>query len=262
MSDNWKTGSGLPDDFDFEVTHAEFRYNPKVQDGEVPICVLVGLNSETGDPEDELRFTVGKNFEVVDKGAAVEPTFAKAKINHNSQYGKWINSFLANEEAMALVKARDMDPFVAASWVGLKLSLERVLTDTTIRGESITMTSWIVHDVTEIETSEGERKPAKKTAAKKAAAKKAAPKAEEPAAEAEEAEAEAPAETEAAESQTKGVIPPPVKAVATDIARKAGTYEDYINGVYEHFMTDLVGAPHETALTDRAFYDAAVAEEG
>ena len=100
MSDNWKTGSGLPDDFDFEVTHAEFRYNPKVQDGEVPICVLVGLNSETGDPEDELRFTVGKNFEVVDKGAAVEPTFAKAKINHNSQYGKWINSFLANEEAL------------------------------------------------------------------------------------------------------------------------------------------------------------------
>ena len=248
-NENWKTGSGLIDEFDLTITEAYFDTNVKVQDGEAPILHLIGLNSVNGDPEDDTRFTVGKTFEIVEKGAKVVPINPKGKLNRNSQYGKFVDAFLACEDSEALLESRDMDPFVAESWIGLTLSLERVVTPTTIKGEKVDMTSWIVHSAVETE--------AKAKGRKKAAAKKPAEKApEEPKDEApaDEPEVEAPAAAAAEDTGTE--IPAKFAAAARGIAKASDTHEAFVNSVYED-VAGILNEPWENEIVSVEFYTAA-----
>lgn len=252
-NENWKTGSGLIDEFDLSVTEAYFDTNVKVQDGEAPILHLIGLNSVNGDPEDDTRFTVGKTFEIVEKGAKIVPINPKGKLNRNSQYGKFVDAFLACGDSEALLEARDMDPFVAESWVGLTFSLERVITETTIKGEKVNMTSWIVHSVTETEAkAKGGRK---KAAPKKEAAAKEEPKDETPADEpAPEPVTDAPTEAAAEDGGTE--IPAKFAAAARGIAKASDTHETFVNSVYED-VAGILNQPWENELVSEEFYLAA-----
>jgi hypothetical protein len=58
----FQTGSGLIDEYTLTIKDAVFAYDSRVQDGEVPILQLVGVNSETGNAEDNIWLKVGKNW--------------------------------------------------------------------------------------------------------------------------------------------------------------------------------------------------------
>lgn len=273
---NWKTGSGLIDEFEFTITSAEFKTNLKVNEGETPILHLLGTNSVTGDPEEDIRFTTSKNFEIAEKGARIVPLVQGANINTQSQYGKFMNAFLRCEGADVLVERRGMDPFVAATWVGLTLSLERVQKQATIRGQEVTMTEWIIHEITEAEKPKRKRG---KAAAKEAEATEDAPPAPPAEAPAEPQPAEAPpadaapAEPEptpaptpepapAAEVATEPAsteIPTKFAAAARGIAKANDVYENFVNTVYET-VEGILNQPWEDDLVSKEFYEAARAQ--
>lgn len=144
----FQTGSGLIDEYTLTIKDAVFAYDSRVQDGEVPILQLVGVNSETGNAEDSIWLKVGKNWEITDGGKTIAYTgTGKAQVNRQSQYGKWIDAFLAVPEANEIIDARGMDAFVAASWEGLALHVERVVKRIQINGQDVDMTEWVIHEV-------------------------------------------------------------------------------------------------------------------
>lgn len=144
----FQTGSGLIDEYTLTIKDAVFAYDSRVQDGEVPILQLVGVNSETGNAEDSIWLKVGKNWEITDGGKSISYTgTGKAMVNRQSQYGKFIDAFLAVPEANEIIEARGMDAFVAASWEGLALHVERVVKRIQINGQDVDMTEWVIHEV-------------------------------------------------------------------------------------------------------------------
>lgn len=145
---SFQTGTGLIDEYTLNIKDAVFAYDSRVQDGEVPILQLVGVNSETGNAEDSIWLKVGKNWEITDGGKAIAYTgTGKAMVNRQSQYGKWIDAFLAVPEANDIIEARGMDAFRAESWVGLALHVERVVKRIKINGQDVDMTEWVIHEV-------------------------------------------------------------------------------------------------------------------
>ena len=76
-SEDWEFGSGLMDDFDGTVVRSEFGYDEKYTDDKGDQQVLFIATIQPDDGSDELRqlFSVGKEFEVLNKGR----TIAKAK---------------------------------------------------------------------------------------------------------------------------------------------------------------------------------------
>jgi hypothetical protein len=146
---SFQTGTGLIDEYTLNIKDAVFAYDSRVQDGEVPILQLVGVNSETGNAEDSIWLKVGKNWEITDGGKSIAYTgTGKAMVNRQSQYGKFIDAFLAVDSANEIIEARGMDAFVAESWVGLALHVERVVKRIKINGQDVDMTEWVIHDVT------------------------------------------------------------------------------------------------------------------
>ena len=145
----FQTGSGLIDEYTLKIKDAVFAYDSRVQDGEVPILQLVGVNSETGNAEDSIWLKVGKNWEITDGGKAIAYTgTGKAMVNRQSQYGKFIDAFLAVDGADKVITDRGMDAFVATSWEGLDLHVERVVKRIKINGQDVDMTEWVIHDIT------------------------------------------------------------------------------------------------------------------
>jgi len=144
----FQTGSGLIDEYTLTIKDAVFAYDSRVQDGEVPILQLVGVNSETGNAEDSIWLKVGKNWDITDGGKTITYTgTGKAQVNRQSQYGKFIDAFLAVPEANDIIEARGMDAFAAASWEGLALHVERVVKRIQINGTDVDMTEWVIHEV-------------------------------------------------------------------------------------------------------------------
>lgn len=145
----FQTGTGLIDEYTLNIKDAVFAYDSRVQDGEVPILQLVGVNSETGNAEDNIWLKVGKNWEITDGGKAITYTgTGKAMVNRQSQYGKFIDAFLSVDSAADIIEARGMDAFVAESWVGLALHVERVVKRIQINGTDVDMTEWVIHEIT------------------------------------------------------------------------------------------------------------------
>jgi len=145
---SFQTGTGLVDEYTLNIKDAVFAYDSRVQDGEVPILQLHGVNSETGNADDSIWLKVGKNWEIVDGGKSINHIgTGKAMVNRQSQYGKWLDAFLAAEGANELIEMRGMDAFVAESWVGLALHVERVVKRIQINGTDVDMTEWIIHEI-------------------------------------------------------------------------------------------------------------------
>jgi hypothetical protein len=144
----FQTGSGLIDEYTLNIKDAVFAYDSRVQDGEVPILQLVGVNSETGNAEDSIWLKVGKNWEITDGGKAISYTgTGKAMVNRQSQYGKFIDAFISVDGANDIINERGMDAFVAASWEGLNLHVERVVKRIQINGNDVDMTEWVIHEI-------------------------------------------------------------------------------------------------------------------
>lgn len=121
-----QTGSGLIDDFVLDIKDARFFHDARFSDGEVALLELSGINSETAS-EDHIWLKAGKTWQAADDGARIEyiGTAKHPKVNKQSQYGVFIESFLRCEGADEVMAEKKMDAFVAESWVGLSLGVHR-----------------------------------------------------------------------------------------------------------------------------------------
>ena len=135
MSLKDQTGTGLIDDFTFYIKDARFFHDARFQDGEVAILELVGINNVTGD-EDRIWLKCGKTWQASNNGATITYTGSSRnpKINKNTQYGIWIDSFVQCDGTDELVDK--MDAFVAKSWIGLTVDVHRSTRTYNIEGNT------------------------------------------------------------------------------------------------------------------------------
>ena len=98
--ESWETTSGLLDDFTLNVAEAWFGEDEENDDERIYLF-LRGLATDSDDGEESEdyreRFRVGTNWEVVDKGGAVENATGKPKFNKNSGVGRLIRSMVADQ---------------------------------------------------------------------------------------------------------------------------------------------------------------------
>ena len=99
--DPWGTSTGLPlDDADETIVGFEFGFNAKIGAG-VACANITFRNDESGE-DIEQSFTIGKAFDIVDKGRAIAG--AAKTINANTNYGRLVMSMkeaIGGPEAMA-----------------------------------------------------------------------------------------------------------------------------------------------------------------
>lgn len=133
---NMNTGSGLVDDYVFDIKDARFFHDARFGDGEITLIELTGINSETGG-EDKIWMKAGKTWVIKGDGAYIEyeGSSRKPAVNRNTQYGHFIDSFMKCDGAEDIVTEKDMDAFVAESWVGLSLAIHRGVKEYNIDGE-------------------------------------------------------------------------------------------------------------------------------
>ncbi len=126
--ESWETTSGLLDNFALNVEEAWFGEDEENDDERIYLF-LRGLATDSDDGEESEdyreRFRVGTNWEVVDKGGAVENATGKPKFNKNSGVGRLIRSMVANQ-ATADALAERGDATEAETYIGLTIHLERI----------------------------------------------------------------------------------------------------------------------------------------
>lgn len=152
---NMTTGSGLVEDFDYTIKDAVFAFDARIGDGEIALLQLSGINSETTS-EESIWLKAGKTWDVSRDGGTIEYTGTgrNAAVNRNTQYGQWIDSFMACDGASRLVDERDMDAFKAESWVGLTLTVHRGTREYNIDGNKVEGTVWSVTGIVGVTTDE------------------------------------------------------------------------------------------------------------
>lgn len=159
---NMQTGTGLIDEFDYTIKDATFAFDARFGDGEIALLQLSGINSETSG-EENIWLKCGKTWSIADGGARIEPSDPNKRnpvINKQTQYGIWIDSFLACDDADQYVKDLDMDAWVAESWVGMTVSLARREKPLTINGEHVTQKYFEVTGISNVEFSGSTPAPA------------------------------------------------------------------------------------------------------
>ncbi len=126
--ESWETTSGLLDDFTLNVAEAWFGEDEENDDERIYLFFR-GLATDSDDGEESEdyreRFRVGQNWEVVDKGGAVENATGKPKFNKNSGVGRLIRSMVA-DQATADALAERGDATEAETYIGLTLHLVRI----------------------------------------------------------------------------------------------------------------------------------------
>lgn len=121
--EDWKLLTGLPDDFDGEITDAVFGFNQNYMSGSVPLLMLTLESDELDEPQ-TIQLSFGSDWEVKDRGRRIVRTNGKKPgINKNSSYGHFIERIrqLSDDFSADWVKPLvDRSPFEADVWVGMK----------------------------------------------------------------------------------------------------------------------------------------------
>lgn len=134
--DSFKTGTGLADEFDFEIREAVWAYDAKIGNGRVPLLKLSGLMD--GAKEITEMWGAGESFLVKDGGKSIEHKDGPGKrVNNNSKYGRFLDAFVEIPGALELMEKRDGDALVASTWEGLTLHLVREVKKFKIDGEDV-----------------------------------------------------------------------------------------------------------------------------
>lgn len=131
----FQTGSGLPLDGALaQVVAAESTVNNSYAAGATVVKITYQpydeLSSPIGDPQSQL-YSCGKNWEVLDRGAAVGHTSGKqVRFNNQSNYGRLIDACFdptigmpGQADLIAECQARQLQPNTMAMWVGLWFEL-------------------------------------------------------------------------------------------------------------------------------------------
>ncbi len=154
--ESWETTSGLLDDFTLNVAEAWFGEDEENDDERIYLFLrglAIDNDSEDATEEEDYRerFRVGTNWEVVDKGGAVENATGKPKFNKNSGVGRLIRSMVA-DGATAEALAERGDATEAATYVGLTLHLVRI-EQTPFENDDGDKVEWNILSAVEVEFS-------------------------------------------------------------------------------------------------------------
>lgn len=176
--DPFATTTGLADDLDITIRNFRFGLDPAYtnQDGEMTltgICDFVSDDPDVGtNGTIENQFlTIGKGWEAIDGGKAVQREDGRPKGFNNSTYmGAIIDACMSidPDKMRGRFEQTKLSPMDAGYWEGLTLHVEQ----TEYKAFDKTRTRLLPTEVKGWGTEKP--KPAKKAAAKKVAAKKAA----------------------------------------------------------------------------------------
>ena len=132
-SSSWETTSGLLEEYDFKVDEAWFGPNEDSdRDPEKIFLNLRGeakVDGEVVDDEHTERYSVGKNWEVVEDGAEVENATGKNQFNENTGTGRLIRAMVAcgDGDAVAKYLQGKGEAYEASTFEGLNMEMERML---------------------------------------------------------------------------------------------------------------------------------------
>lgn len=122
---DWQTDTGLPDDFDFWITHAYFGFLAEYvdQDGS-PQPLLIWQGSSPTAEIDHVAFSLGKGWVPGrDGGRTVTHEKGRAKFIETSRMGRLIKR-MGELNVLPLLKQRGSDKD-AQVWVGLGFHMKR-----------------------------------------------------------------------------------------------------------------------------------------
>lgn len=124
--DPWELDPGLPDDFDFWITSAEFGFLPEYVDAQgspQPLLLWWG-ESPDGDFEGPIPWSLGKGWEPSkDRTRVTNPSKKKQTFVATSMYGRLIRR-MQDLKVLDVLKRRG-DPTEAHVWVGLGFHMRR-----------------------------------------------------------------------------------------------------------------------------------------
>lgn len=231
--DPFKGSSGLADDVDVTWENVHFGQNPTYTDGDGAMPVVFMALETYSDLEFEAReqlYTIGKGWEVQDKGAKVVREDGRSRgFNNSTRLQTLLNRFLElDEDAMRKrYEATGLTPQEAGYWEGF--TWHGVIEAVEVGfGDNKKTRDQLVPDKV-IGWSGGKVSgAAKKAPAKKAAAsKKAAAKAATPVDEATEDTADA-----SSNGQVTGAELAKVKLAIRAIADECDTFDEYVDRCY------------------------------
>lgn len=174
--DSWSdpTESGLLDDFDFTVEEAWFGENEESDNNDGRIFLFLrgtAIDDEGEEHEDHVeRYSTGKNWEVVDDGAAVENAAGRQKFNQNAGIGRLINAFVAlGEDVLAYLGSRG-DTFQAKTYEGLQMHMNGRVVSTWENDDGETV-EWRLNLPTSVKVKKAAKKGGKGKASRSASTK-------------------------------------------------------------------------------------------
>jgi len=131
MTDSWgdATESGLLDNYELEVDDPWFGLNEESETDERIFLWLRGTAvDDEGEEHEEFteRYSIGKGWEVVDGGKAVEKLSGKPRFNRNSGMGRFLDTLIGLDDKDLTAALRDGgETYEASTYKGLKLHQER-----------------------------------------------------------------------------------------------------------------------------------------
>jgi len=119
--DTWETRKGLPDDFEGTIANALFDTREEYMDGTAPLLILE-LDSDVGPME--IRYSIGKpgrneEWQIVDRGGAVDSDVDGARFSEQSMYGRLINKCVQELGMRDTLTGRG-NALEAGVWIGLR----------------------------------------------------------------------------------------------------------------------------------------------
>lgn len=121
---DWEVESGLPDDFDFWITRAEFGYLAEYTDGsgaQVPLLLWYGESPDI-EIDSPIPWSLGKGWEPTKGGKSVRHVNGKEKFVATSMYGRLITRVTQELGVDMASRGSAKD---ASVWEGLGFHLKR-----------------------------------------------------------------------------------------------------------------------------------------
>ena len=112
--------SGLPDDFDAQISSASFGFKPEYQDGTVPL-LLLELEGQEIDRA-TVAFSIGGDWKVTDGGHRVEHPRGKKRFVATSMIGRLIDRVVKQMDVPIWERG---SPTEADIWTGLSFHWKR-----------------------------------------------------------------------------------------------------------------------------------------
>lgn len=121
--DAYSLSSGLPSDFDFNITEAAFVTDSRYNDGNTVLLKLEGTTDHPDAATYDMLLSCGTGWEIVGRGEAIQSENGKARnFNKNSGMGLFLDRAI-KAGALDTLRKRGV-PQTAATWAGLGFHMD------------------------------------------------------------------------------------------------------------------------------------------